>query len=95
MPKKKKTQKIGKVRKIKKIKKNKEKSNLKKTTDRTLYKSSSFKAPQETASEIHLNEEELSQIRALELSSEQYSLELTRDLFMFLVGFGSRSAQLL
>ena len=46
------------------------------------YKSTSFKAPQETASSIHLNEEELSQIRALELSSEQYSLELTRDLFM-------------
>ena len=47
MPKKKKTQKIGKVRKIKKIKKNKEKSNLKKTTGRTLYKSSSFKANEE------------------------------------------------
>ena len=46
------------------------------------YKSTSFKAPQETASSIHLNEEELSQIRALELSSEQYSLALTRDLFM-------------
>jgi integrase len=46
------------------------------------YKSSSFKAPQETASEIYLNEEELSQIRALELSSEQYSYALTRDLFM-------------
>jgi len=28
------------------------------------YKSTSFKAPQETASEIYLNEEELSQIRA-------------------------------
>ena len=46
------------------------------------YKSTSFKAPQETASEIYLNEEELRQIRALELSSEQYSLALTRDLFM-------------
>jgi integrase len=46
------------------------------------YKSSSFKAPQETASEIYLNEEELSQIRAQELHSEQYSLALTRDLFM-------------
>ena len=46
------------------------------------YKSTSFKAPQETASEIYLNEEELSQIRALELSSEPYSLALTRDLFM-------------
>ncbi len=46
------------------------------------YKSTSFKAPQETASEIYLNEEELSQIRALELSSEQYSFALTRDLFM-------------
>ena len=46
------------------------------------YKSTSFKAPQETASEIYLNEEELSQIRALELSSEQYSLASTRDLFM-------------
>lgn len=46
------------------------------------YKSTSFKAPQETASEIYLTEEELSQIRALELSSEQYSLALTRDLFM-------------
>ena len=47
MPKKKKMQKIGKVKKIKKIKKNKEKSNLKKTTGRTLYKSSSFKANEE------------------------------------------------
>ena len=47
MPKKKKIQKIGKVKKIKKIKKNKEKSNLKKTTGRTLYKSSSFKANEE------------------------------------------------
>ncbi|HHZ82287.1 MAG TPA: hypothetical protein EYN64_06175 [Flavobacteriales bacterium] len=46
------------------------------------YKSTSFKAPQETASEIYLNEEELSQIRALELSHEQHSLALTRDLFM-------------
>ena len=46
------------------------------------YKSTSFKAPQETASEIYLNEEELRQIRALELSSEQYSFALTRDLFM-------------
>ena len=34
------------------------------------YKSSSFKAPQETASVIYLNEDELSQIRGLELSSE-------------------------
>ena len=47
MPKKKKMQKIAKVKKIKKIKKNKEKSNLKKTTGRTLYKSSSFKANEE------------------------------------------------
>ena len=47
MPKKKKMQKIWKVKKIKKIKKNKEKSNLKKTTGRTLYKSSSFKANEE------------------------------------------------
>ena len=46
------------------------------------YKSSSFKAPQETASDIHLNEDELSKIRELELSSDQYSLALTRDLFM-------------
>ena len=46
------------------------------------YKSSSFKAPQETASEIYLTEDELRRIRELELSSEQYSLELTRDLFM-------------
>ena len=46
------------------------------------YKSTSFKAPQETASEIHLNEDELSRIREFELSSDQYSLELTRDLFM-------------
>ena len=46
------------------------------------YKSSSFKAPQETASEIYLNEKELGQIRELELNSEQYSLVLTRDLFM-------------
>ena len=46
------------------------------------YKSSSFKAPQETASDIYLNEDELRRIRELELSSEQYSLELTRDLFM-------------
>jgi len=34
------------------------------------------------SSEIYLNEEELSQIRALELSHEQHSLALTRDLFM-------------
>ena len=46
------------------------------------YKSTSFKAPQETASSIHLNEEELKQIRELNLNSEQYSLDLTRDLFM-------------
>ena len=46
------------------------------------YKSTSFKAPQETASEIYLNEDELKQIRELELSNDQYSLELTRDLFM-------------
>jgi integrase len=46
------------------------------------YKSTSFKAPQETASSIHLNEEELKQIRELDLNSEQYSLDLTRDLFM-------------
>lgn len=46
------------------------------------YKSSSFKAPQETASEIYLTEDELKRIRELQLSSEQYSLELTRDLFM-------------
>ena len=46
------------------------------------YKSSSFKAPQETASEIYLTEDELRRIRELELSSEQYSLALTRDLFM-------------
>lgn len=46
------------------------------------YRSTSFKAPQETASEIYLNEEELRKIRELELSAEQYSLALTRDLFM-------------
>ena len=46
------------------------------------YKSSSFKAPQETASNIYLDEDELKEIKELELSSDQYSLELTRDLFM-------------
>ena len=46
------------------------------------YKSRGFKVRQETASEIYLTEDELKRIRELELSSDQYSLELTRDLFM-------------
>ena len=50
MPKKKKIQKIVKVKKIRKLKKNKDKTNLKKTTGRTLYKSSSFKANEESLS---------------------------------------------
>ena len=45
------------------------------------YKSTSFKAPQETASEIYLTEAELASIKTLELNN-QHSLKLTRDLFM-------------
>jgi integrase len=72
----------AKIKGIKKIKRVMRYAEDKDHAVNSSYKSTSFKAPQETASEIYLNEEELSQIRALELSHEQHSLALTRDLFI-------------